>query len=64
MSMEEKNQYIEQYIKNISSQVNSQYGKELIDEDKISRAMNMFKNSSEDLETEIIPKINQQNLIK
>ena len=59
MSMEEKNKYIEQYINNISSLVNSQYGKELIDEDKISRAMNMFKNSSDDLETEIIPKINQ-----
>ena len=59
MSMEEKNQYIEKYIKNISLQVNSQYGKELIDEDKISRAMNMFKDSSDDLETEIIPKINQ-----
>ena len=57
--MEEKNQYIEQYIKNISTQVNSQYGKELIDNDKISRAINMFKDSSEDLETEIIPKINE-----
>lgn len=59
MSMEEKNQYIEQYIKNISLQVNSKYGKELIDEDKISRALTMFKDSSDDLETEIIPKINQ-----
>lgn len=59
MSMEEKNQYIEQYIKNISLQVNNQYGKELIDKDKIDRALTMFKDSSEDLETEIIPKINQ-----
>lgn len=59
MSMEEKNQYIEQYINNISLQINNQYGKELIDRDKINRALNMFKDSSDDLETEIIPKINQ-----
>lgn len=59
MSMEEKNQYIEQYINNISLQVNNQYGKELIDKDKIDRALTMFKDSSDDLETEIIPKINQ-----
>ena len=59
MTMEEKNQYIEQYINNISLQVNSQYGKELIDKDKIDRALTMFKDSSADLETEIIPKINQ-----
>lgn len=57
--METKNQYIEQYIKSISAQVNNQYGKELIDNDKISRALIMFKDSSEDLETEIIPKINK-----
>lgn len=59
MSMEEKNQYIEQYINNISLQINNQYGKELIDRDKIDRALTMFKDSSDDLETEIIPKINQ-----
>ena len=59
MGMEEKNQYIDQYIKNISLQVNNQYGKELIDKDKIDRALTMFKDSSDDLETEIIPKINQ-----
>lgn len=59
MTMEEKNQYIEQYINNISLQVNNQYGKELIDKDKIDRALTMFKDSSDDLETEIIPKINQ-----
>lgn len=59
MSMEEKNQYIEQYINNISLQVNTQYGKELIDKDKIDRALTLFKDSSDDLETEIIPKINQ-----
>lgn len=59
MTMEEKNQYIEQYINNISLQVNNQYGKELIDKDKIDRALTLFKDSSDDLETEIIPKINQ-----
>ena len=59
INMETKNQYIEQYIKSISAQVNNQYGKELIDNDKISRALIMFKDSSEDLETEIIPKINK-----
>lgn len=59
MNMEEKNQYIEQYIKNISLQINSQYGKELIDEDKISRALTIFKDSSDDLETEIIPRIRE-----
>ena len=59
MTMEEKNQYIEQYINNISLQVNNQYGKELIDKDKFDRALTMFKDSSDDLETEIIPKINQ-----
>ena len=57
--MEEKNQYIEKYINNIALQINSQYGKELIDEDKISRALTMFKDSSDDLETEIVPRINQ-----
>ena len=59
INMETKNQYIEQYIKSISAQVNNQYGKELIDNDKISRALIMFKDSSEDLKTEIIPKINK-----
>ena len=59
INMETKNQYIEQYIKSVSAQVNNQYGKELIDNDKISRALIMFKDSSEDLETEIIPKINK-----
>lgn len=58
MNMNHKNKMIEEYIINISKQVNDQYGKELIDEDKISRALTMFKDSSDDLETEIIPKIN------
>ncbi len=59
MSMEEKNEYIKQYIKNISFQVNNKYGKELIDEEKISYAVDMLINSKDDLETEIIPKINK-----
>lgn len=59
MDMNQKNKMIEEYIINISKQVNNQYGKELIDEDKITNAIEMFKNSSDDLETEIIPKINQ-----
>ena len=42
INMETKNQYIEQYIKSVSAQVNNQYGKELIDNDKISRALIMF----------------------
>lgn len=58
VNMNHKNKMIEEYIINISKQVNDQYGKELIDEDKISRALTMFKDSSDDLETEIIPKIN------
>ena len=59
ISLQVNNQYIEQYINNISLQVNNQYGKELIDKDKIDRALTMFKDSSDDLETDIIPKINQ-----
>ena len=56
--MEQKNKIIEDYIINISKQVNSQYNG-LIDDDKISKAIEMFKDSSDDLETEIIPKINE-----
>ena len=59
MTMDEKNKYIEDYIRSISSKVNSQYGKSLIDEEKITRALAMFKDSQNDLETEIVPKINQ-----
>lgn len=56
--MEQKNKIIEDYIINISKQVNSQYNG-LIDGDKISKAIEMFKDSNDDLETEIIPKINE-----
>lgn len=58
MSIDEKNKIIEEYILNISHQVNSQYNN-IIDDDKISKAIDMFKDSDEDLETEIIPKINK-----
>ena len=58
MNMDQKNKMIEDYINNISNQVNSRYDG-LIDNDKISRALMMFKDSSDDLETEIIPKINE-----
>lgn len=58
MNMEQKNKYIEQYINNIALQINNKYNG-LIDDDKIFRIINMFKDSSDDLETEIIPKINE-----
>ncbi len=61
MSMDQKNQIIEDYINNISSQVNSRYNG-LINNDIISRALIMFKDSSKDLKTEIIPKINEYML--
>lgn len=57
MNIDEKNRIIENYIKNISNQINEKYNG-LIDDNKISRAILMFKNSNDDLETIIIPKIN------
>ena len=65
MTMDDKDAYIEKYIRDASLVVNSQYGMEIIDEEMISSALTMFKNSSEDLETEIIPKIDQaiQNVV-
>lgn len=59
MDMNQKNQYIEEYIKDIAMQMNKQYNVNLMDDDKIDRGIKMFINSSEDLETEIIPKINE-----
>lgn len=59
MDMNQKNQYIEEYIKDIAMQMNKQYNANLMDDDKIDRGIKMFINSSEDLETEIIPKINE-----
>ena len=59
MNMEEKMQYIKQYINDIEIKVNDKYGAELIDNDKISRALKMFQDSPYDLKTEIIPQINK-----
>lgn len=54
--MEEKNKMIKEYILLISKQINSKYP-ELITEDKILKATNMFIDSKESYE-EIIKKIN------
>ncbi len=59
MNMDRKNQYIEEYIRTIVNQMNNQYNTNLIDDDKIDRAIDMFKNSPKDLEIEIIPEINR-----
>lgn len=56
MNMEDKNKIIEEYIYNISDEINKNYPG-LMDDDKISRAIDMFKNSSKDFETEIKPEI-------
>jgi len=55
--MEDKKTMIENYIRNISAQLNSQY-KGIMDEDKIKRAIEMFGNSTEQYE-EVIKKINE-----
>lgn len=57
MDRQEKNKIIEKYIINISNQINDQYNN-LIDAEEISKVVNMFKDSNEDLGT-IIDKINQ-----
>ena len=59
MNMDQKNQYIEEYIKELARQINKQYNANIMDDDKINRGIEMFINSSEDLKTEIIPKINE-----
>ena len=66
MGMEEKNLFIENYINNITKQVNEQYNTVLIDDDKIARGIAMFSNSNMDLEKEIIPQINEiiKNIIE
>ena len=58
LDINEKNKLIEDYIIDISNQVNSQYDG-IIDDERIKRAIEMFKDSPEDLETEIIPKIKE-----
>ena len=58
MDKDQKNQLIEKYIRELAEKINNQYN-DLIDEEKIMKAFSMFKDSSEDLETQIIPKINK-----
>lgn len=64
MPNEQKNLLIEQYLNNISSQVNSDYP-QLIDDEKLKRAKEMFSNSSDDYDI-IIKQINSiiENMIK
>ena len=59
MTTEEKNKYIEEYTRNLSKNINSQYKTPLIDEDKILRVVKMYKDSDRDLEKEIIPEIDK-----
>ena len=56
-NMPEKNQAITNYITNISKQLNEQY-KGIMPDEKIQEAIEMFQNSSENLE-DIIKKINE-----
>lgn len=56
MTMEGKNKMVEEYIYNISNEINKDYPG-LMDDDKISKAIDMFKNSSKNFETEIKPEI-------
>ena len=54
--MEEKNKMVENYIMTISEQINKQYNG-LMSNEKISRAIEMFRNSDDSYE-EIVKKIN------
>lgn len=56
MTMEEKNKIVEVYIYNISNEINKEYSG-LMSNEKISKALEKFKDSSEDLETKIKPEI-------
>lgn len=58
MNIEQKNQLIEQYINDLVLSINSKYVG-LIDDEKKKRAVEMFKDSNDDLKSEIIPKINE-----
>ena len=59
MTMEEKNNYIERYIAELAKEINSRYNTDVVDEEKISRVLAMYKNSEKDLEKEIILEINE-----
>lgn len=58
MNIEQKNQLIEQYINELVLSINSKYIG-LVDDAKKKRAIEMFKDSNDDLKSEIIPKINE-----
>lgn len=57
-SMEEKKDTIKLYIENLAQQINQQYPG-LMSEKLVLKAVEMFQNSEEDLETQIIPKIQE-----
>lgn len=58
MDMEQKNEIIEKYIIDLAQKINKDYPG-LMDDDKIDKAKEMFEDSPLDLETEIIPAINE-----
>ena len=58
MNIEQKNQLIEQYINDLVLSINSKYVG-LIDDENKKKAVEMFKDSNDDLKSEIIPKINE-----
>lgn len=49
MTVEQKNILVEQYIRNVAYNLNQQYPN-IVDEDKISKAINMFKDSNEEFD--------------
>ena len=59
MTMDEKNKFIEEYIRKTAAMINTKFNKEIVYEKKIKIAINMFKDSQDDLETVIIPKIDE-----
>lgn len=59
MGLDEKNKYIENYVREIAANVNYKYSIDLINEEKISHIITKFYNSQDDLETDIIPKIDK-----
>ena len=58
MTLDEKNEYIENYVREVAANVNYKYAVDVISEARIKEVLNDYYNSQEDLETEIIPKIN------
>ena len=58
MTINEKNKYIEDYVKKTAANVNYKYSIELVNDEKTNHIIAMFYNSQDDLETYIIPQIN------